>query len=48
MSSIQNLFYRVEDGTRRTSRFAEWIRSFNWWENEDEDDEDEDEEDEEM
>lgn len=43
MSSIQNLFFRVEDSSRRTSRFVGWIQSLNWRETEDED-EDEDEE----
>jgi len=43
ISSIQSLFYRVEDSTRRSSRFVSWIRSFNWWETEDEEDEETDE-----
>ncbi|MEM1394519.1 MAG: hypothetical protein AAGG00_14745 [Cyanobacteria bacterium P01_H01_bin.150] len=42
MSSIQSLFSRVEYGSKRSTQFAEWLRSFNWREDED-DDEDEDE-----
>lgn len=41
ISSIQSLFYRVEDSTRRSSQFVNWIRSFHWWETEDEDEDEE-------
>ncbi|MEA5597110.1 hypothetical protein [Rivularia sp. UHCC 0363] len=44
ISSIQSLFYRVEDGTRRTSQFAQWLKSFHWREDEDDDEDEETEE----
>ena len=41
ISNIQSLFSRVEYGTRRTSEFVKWLRSFHWWETEKEDEDEE-------
>jgi len=42
MSSIQNLFYRAEDSTRRTSQFISWLQSLNWRDDEEEEDDEQD------